>query len=182
MSLGGMVARLFAQRYPRQTAAVVLVDAYSEDAQLGLNGKLVRLRLLAKGRSIPAPRSAVAPDDDMTTTELKNAQDFIRDVIGKPKIAPPFDKLPSDAQRARLWAAVQPKSLPQLFAFVQKPHFAFPGEVPDEVLATLQSAVNPKAAERPAARSAYGHLLAAAGLKGRQMERIGKRVAARAAE
>jgi len=109
-SLGGMVARLFAQRYPRQTAAVVLVDAYSEDAQLGLNGKLVRLRLLAKGRSIPAPRSAVGPDDAMTTTELKNAQDFIRDVIGKPKMAPPFDKLPPDAQRARLWAAVQPKS------------------------------------------------------------------------
>jgi pimeloyl-ACP methyl ester carboxylesterase len=109
-SLGGMVARLFAERYPRQTAGVVLVDAYSEDAQLGLNGKLVRLRLIAKGRPIPAPRSAVTPDDAMTTTELKNAQDFIKDVIGKPRIQPPFDKLPPDAQRARLWAALQPKS------------------------------------------------------------------------
>jgi len=112
-SLGGMVARLFAERYPRQTAGVVLVDAYSEDAQLGLNGKLVRLRLIAKDRPIPAPRSAVTPDDAMTTTELKNAQDFIKDVIGKPRIQPPFDKLPPDAQRARLWAAVQPKSFAQ---------------------------------------------------------------------
>jgi pimeloyl-ACP methyl ester carboxylesterase len=109
-SLGGMVARLFAERYPSQTAGVVLVDAYSEDAQLSLNGKLTRLRLLAQNRSVPAPRSAVTVDDAMTATELKNANDFIRDVIGKPKIEPPFDKLPSDAQSARLWAGVQPKS------------------------------------------------------------------------
>jgi len=109
-SLGGMVARVFAERYPKQTAGVVLVDAYSEDAQLGMNGKLVRMRLLAKDRPIPAPRSTVTADDAMTTTEMKNAQDFIRDVIGTPKIGPPFDKLPPDAQRARLWAAVQPKS------------------------------------------------------------------------
>jgi pimeloyl-ACP methyl ester carboxylesterase len=112
-SLGGMVARLFAARYPRQTGGVVLVDAYSEDAQLDLNGKLVRLRLIAKDRPIPAPRSVVTPDDAMTTTELKNAQDFIKDVIGKPKIQPPFDKLPPDAQHARLWAAAQPKSFAQ---------------------------------------------------------------------
>ena len=112
-SLGGMVARLFAERYPLQTAGVVLVDAYSEDAQLGINGKLARMRLLAKDRPIPAPRSAVTADDAMTTTNLKNAQDFIRDFIGKPKIEPPFDKLPADAQRARLWAVVQPKSFAQ---------------------------------------------------------------------
>jgi len=109
-SLGGTVARVFAERYPRQTAGVVLVDAYSEDAQLSLNGKLTRLRLLAKDRQIPAPRSAITAADAMTTTEVKNAQDFIRDVIGTPKIEPPFDKLPADAQRARLWAVVQPKS------------------------------------------------------------------------
>ncbi|HEX6628914.1 MAG TPA: alpha/beta hydrolase [Gemmatimonadaceae bacterium] len=108
-SLGGMVARLFAERYPRQTAGVVLVDAYSEDTQLSINGKLTRLRLLAKDRPIPAPRSAVTADDALTTTQLKNLQDFIKDFIGKPKIEPPFDKLPPDAQRVRLWAAVQPK-------------------------------------------------------------------------
>ena len=108
-SLGGMVARVFAERYPRQTAGIVLVDAYSEDAQLSLNGKLTRLRLLAKDRPVPEPRSTITADDAQTTTQLKNAQDFIRDFIGKPKIEPPFDKLPPDAQRARLWAAVQPK-------------------------------------------------------------------------
>lgn len=110
-SLGGMVARLFAEQYPRATAGVVLVDAYSEDAQLGLNGKLVRMRLLAQNRPIPAPRSSVTADDAMGAAEVKKAQDFIKDFIGQPKIEPPFDKLPADAQRARLWAIVQPKSM-----------------------------------------------------------------------
>jgi pimeloyl-ACP methyl ester carboxylesterase len=155
-SLGGMVARLFAQRYPRQTAGVVLVDAYSEDAQLGLNGKLVRLRLIAKDRPIPAPRSAIAPDDAMTSTELKNAQDFIKDVIGKPKIQPPFDKLPPDAQRARLWAKVQPKSfaesddyLAEISAkvYAESQHNAHPlGDVPLIVLARSRSDYPPDVA------------------------------------
>ncbi|HJP60973.1 MAG TPA: alpha/beta hydrolase [Gemmatimonadaceae bacterium] len=112
-SLGGMVARLFAQKYPRATAGVVLVDAYSEDAQLGLNGKLVRMRLLAKDRPIPAPRSAISPDDAMTADELAKTQDFIKQFIGKPTINQPFDKLPPAAQRARLWAMVQPKAFAQ---------------------------------------------------------------------
>src|SRR5439155_7868993 len=58
----------------------------------------------------------------------------------------------------------RPASLPQLVAFVQKPQFSFPGQVPDEVATVLQAAVSPKAAQRPPARSAYGRLLAAAGL------------------
>ena len=50
----------------------------------------------------------------LTPTErLKAAQDFIKQVIGKPSIDPPFDKLPPDAQRARLWAAVQAKLFAQ---------------------------------------------------------------------
>ena len=110
-SLGGMVARLFAEKYPRATTGVVLVDSYSEDAQLGMNGKLVRMRLLAQDRPIPAPRSAISADDAMTATELEKTKDFIKQFIGKPTINEPFDKLPPDAQRARLWAMVQPKSM-----------------------------------------------------------------------
>jgi pimeloyl-ACP methyl ester carboxylesterase len=155
-SLGGMVARLFAERYPRQTAGVVLVDAYSEDAQLSINGKLTRLRLLAKGRPIPAPRSTVTADDAMTTTELKNAQDFIKDFMGKPKIEPPFDKLPPDAQRVRLWAAVQPKSFAEgddylaeisAKAYAESQHNARPlGKIPLVVLARSRSDYPPDVA------------------------------------
>ena len=110
-SLGGMVARMFAEKYPRATAGVVLVDAYSEDTQLGMNGKLVRMRLLAQDRPIPAPRSAIGPDDAMTAAELEKTRDFIKQFIGKPTINEPFDKLPPEAQRARLWGMVQPKSM-----------------------------------------------------------------------
>ncbi|HKR09552.1 MAG TPA: alpha/beta hydrolase, partial [Gemmatimonadaceae bacterium] len=148
-SLGGMVARLFAGKYPRETAGVVLVDAYSEDAQLGLNGKLVRMRLLAKDRPIPAPRSTIAPDDALSATELKSAQDFIRNVIGSPTIDQTFKTLPADAQRARLWAKVQPKSYAQsddylaeisakVYAEVQQnPHPL--GDIPLTVLARSRS-------------------------------------------
>jgi pimeloyl-ACP methyl ester carboxylesterase len=33
-SIGGMVVRIFAEKYRSETAAIVLVDAYSEDSQL----------------------------------------------------------------------------------------------------------------------------------------------------
>ena len=46
----------------------------------------------------------------MTTTQLKNARTLSPRFIGRPKIEPPFDQLPPDAQRVRLWAVVQPKS------------------------------------------------------------------------
>ena len=46
-SIGGMVVRIFAEEYRNDVAAVVLVDAYSEDAQLFTNGKMQRMRLAA---------------------------------------------------------------------------------------------------------------------------------------
>ena len=88
-SLGGMVARVFAQKYRRETAGVVLVDAYSEDAQLTINGKLTRLRLLAGKRLIPAPRSTTAPSDAMTAEQVKRARDFIKQFIGTLKSSRP---------------------------------------------------------------------------------------------
>ena len=134
----------------------MLVDSYSEDAQLSINGKLTRLRLLAKDRPIPAPQSVVTADDAMTATQLKNAQDFIKDFIGKPKIEPPFDKLPPDAQRARLWAAVQPKSFTQsddylaeisAKAFAESQGNAHPlGDIPLIVLARSRSDYPPEVA------------------------------------
>jgi pimeloyl-ACP methyl ester carboxylesterase len=51
-SLGGMIARIFAERYSEEVVGVVLVDAYSEDAQLFMNGAMRRVRLLSKNRPI----------------------------------------------------------------------------------------------------------------------------------
>lgn len=103
-SLGGMVARLFATAYRKETAGIVLVDAFSEDAQLSVNGKLVRIRTAARHRSVPRPRNSVSAADGLSAANERDIKEFMTKVIGQPKIEPPFDKLPPAAQRARLWA------------------------------------------------------------------------------
>lgn len=50
--IGGLVVRTFAEGYPDETSGVVLVNAPSPDGTMGYNGKLVRVRDLAK-RTIP---------------------------------------------------------------------------------------------------------------------------------
>src|SRR5207249_7942950 len=52
-SLGGLVVRVFADRFPNDTAGLVLVDATSPDSKLSFQGKLVRMREIAKNRPIP---------------------------------------------------------------------------------------------------------------------------------
>jgi pimeloyl-ACP methyl ester carboxylesterase len=108
-SLGGMVGRIFAMRYPEETAGLVLVDSFHEDVQLFMNGKLVRIRTIAKDRPIPAPRTSVTSADALTPEETDKIQHMIKQYVGKPKIDPPFDKLPSDAQHDQLWALSQLK-------------------------------------------------------------------------
>ena len=96
-----------------KVATFTRVCSYDRSGAAWSNGKLTRMRLLAQNRPIPAPRSKVTADDAMTPDEVKGAQGFIKDVIGKPTIDPPFDKLPPDAQRVRLWGSVQPKLFAQ---------------------------------------------------------------------
>ncbi|HKW16216.1 MAG TPA: alpha/beta hydrolase [Terriglobales bacterium] len=107
-SLGGMIARIFAGRYPQEVVGVVLVDAYSEDAQLSVNGEIKRMRLLAKDRPVPSPRTSVSSSDELSAAELAKIADFLKQVP-PPKIEAPYDKLPEFAQQVRLWAFRQPK-------------------------------------------------------------------------
>jgi pimeloyl-ACP methyl ester carboxylesterase len=109
-SIGGMVVRIFTEKYRSETAAVVLVDAYSEDSQLFTNGKMQRMRLAAKDRPVPAPRTSMAATDGMTPAQLQKSEAFVKQYIGNPKIDPPYDRLPEYAQRVRLWAVQQPKN------------------------------------------------------------------------
>ena len=61
-SIGGLLARLFAQSYLDEVAGVVLVDPTHESGMLGSlrYGGWVRLREKATGREVPAPRRAMA--------------------------------------------------------------------------------------------------------------------------
>ena len=94
-SLGGMVAREFARRYRSEMAGLVLVDAFSEDAQLSMNGRLVRMRELSRQRPVPAPHDSLLPSDRLSAEDEAKAREFMTKVIGPPKIEPPFDRLPA---------------------------------------------------------------------------------------
>lgn len=94
-SLGGLAMRIFARRYPEATAGVVLVDATSPDSTLSLNGKLVRLRELAKDRPVPEVQTKVSgPPAASSGPPAARAR----------KIGPPQDKLPVEIQKLYLWA------------------------------------------------------------------------------
>lgn len=156
-SLGGMVMRLFTEEHPGKVIGVLLVDAYSEDAQLGLNGKLQRVRLAAKDRPIPQPRTRVNASDRLSTEETEQIEMFIRKYVGIPKIQPPFDKLPQYAQRDRLWALTQPKQyasdddyLPEISArmYAEDQAKQYPlGSVPLIVLTRTKDDYPPQIAE-----------------------------------
>jgi pimeloyl-ACP methyl ester carboxylesterase len=103
-SLGGMVAREFARSYRAELAGLVLVDAFSEDTKLFMNGRVVRMRELSRQRPIPPPHDSLLASDRLSADDEAKAREFVTKVIGTPKIEPPFDRLPPDAQRARLWA------------------------------------------------------------------------------
>jgi pimeloyl-ACP methyl ester carboxylesterase len=108
-SFGGLIARVFAERYARDVAGMVLVDATSEDTTLMFGGKLVRVREGAKGKTVPPPQTLrSSPPRPPADADLKQAE-LNRQVFGPPKINPPFDKLPERAQALRLWALSNPK-------------------------------------------------------------------------
>jgi pimeloyl-ACP methyl ester carboxylesterase len=107
-SLGGMVARIFTESNPKEVVGIVLVDAYSEDSQLFMNGKLVRVRLDAKERSIPAPRTSSSISDQLRPTELQDIEAFMKQ-MGAPQIDAPYNRLPEFSKQVRLWALQQAK-------------------------------------------------------------------------
>lgn len=106
-SLGGMIGRIFALQYRADTDGLILVDSFHEDAQLFMNGKLVRVRTLSKDRPIPAPRSSINAADALNQQEKDKIADMIKQFDIKPNIEAPFDKLPAYAQKDRLWALSQ---------------------------------------------------------------------------
>jgi pimeloyl-ACP methyl ester carboxylesterase len=77
-SLGGLVARLYADRYGAAVIGMVLVDALHENSvqfNLGMN-QWVRIRELSKGRVVPEARLTETPtrvtaDDDYLAEELQ---------------------------------------------------------------------------------------------------------------
>jgi len=102
-SIGGLVARTFAEGYPDETSGIVLVDAPSPDGTMGYFGKLVRVRDLAK-RTIPAIQTMrTSPPVPISDAEREQGLKY-----KSHKIHPPFDRLPPEIQKLQLWAQMLP--------------------------------------------------------------------------
>jgi pimeloyl-ACP methyl ester carboxylesterase len=107
-SIGGLIARVYAEEYPKEISGMVLVDATHEDTTLMYQGKLVRVRDGARGRSVPSSQTMQSSPPKPPTKEDIGQFQFNQQTFGAPKISPPFDKLPPSVQAMRLWFLSQP--------------------------------------------------------------------------
>ncbi|HVH30093.1 MAG TPA: alpha/beta hydrolase [bacterium] len=100
-SLGGLYVRLYAVTHPAEVAGLVLIEATHEDNPIMLNGQVRLLRSMSRGRQIPAVRLGMSPDDSVVGGPEPQPS--------PPTLDPPYDKLPPDVQRVRLWAMTAPR-------------------------------------------------------------------------
>ena len=102
-SLGGLLVRVYASQYPKEVAAMVLIDSSHEDNQIMLNGKLVPLRELSRGRVIPPVQLRMSIPAGSTSRDEARQPSPVAS-----KVEAPYDKLLPDIQVIRLWAVTQP--------------------------------------------------------------------------
>lgn len=95
-SLGGLIVRVYALEHPDEVAGLVLVASSHEDNSIMLNGQLRLLRSMSRGRQIPPARLGPSNKDSTPVGPQPQAP--------PPVLDPPFDRLPSDVQRVRVWA------------------------------------------------------------------------------
>ncbi len=108
-SMGGDIVRLIAADHPADVAGMVLVDAGTPLGLTNLNGKVGTTLSFSQGRTIPAPREAVTTADQLTEAGIARIRGAVARSGMRPAIEPPFDKLPPEARRWRLWALDQPQ-------------------------------------------------------------------------
>ncbi|HEX6719678.1 MAG TPA: alpha/beta hydrolase, partial [Pyrinomonadaceae bacterium] len=107
-SLGGLIARVYAEQYADEVAGMVLVDPTHEDTTLMYQGKLVRIRDGAKGVAVPPVQTMRSSPPKPPAAEDIKQFEFNQKMFGAPKTEPPFDKLPASTQAMRLWFQSQP--------------------------------------------------------------------------
>ena len=103
-SYGGFVVRGFAETYKSEVAGVVLVDAAHENQRVNIQGNVVRIRDMAKGTPLPAPRLQLSEAEKKQYAELAKRPPQ----PGPEAVEPPLDKLSTEDQKLYLWAIVQP--------------------------------------------------------------------------
>ena len=107
-SIGGLIARVYAEQYSSEVAGMVLVDSTHEDTTLMYQGKLVRVRESAKGIAVPPVQTMKSSPPRPPVAEDIEQFEFNQKMFGAPKTESPFDKLPASIQTMRLWFRSQP--------------------------------------------------------------------------
>jgi pimeloyl-ACP methyl ester carboxylesterase len=103
-SIGGLIVRLFAEQYPQEVAGMVLVSPTHEDTTLSYRGKIVRMRTLSTGKTIPPPQTMKShPPQPASEEDIKSYEAYVK-AAGVPRIGPPYDQLPPSVQALRRWA------------------------------------------------------------------------------
>ena len=152
-SLGGLIARVYAGRYPGEVAGMALVSATDPDTTLDYRGKLVRMRELAKGRPIPPEQTMqTSPPEAPSPSDVQRFHELLKR-SGAPKITPPYDQLPPPAQAWDLWARTRPpraamgedfwpEELQQLYEDTRKHPYPL-GDIPLIVLGSAKETAPP---------------------------------------
>jgi pimeloyl-ACP methyl ester carboxylesterase len=107
-SIGGLIARVYAEQYPDEVAGMVLIDSTHEDTTLMYQGKLVRVREGATGIVVPPVQTMQSSPPKPPAAEDIAQFEFNQKTFGAPKTEPPFNKLPASIQAMRLWFLAQP--------------------------------------------------------------------------
>ena len=101
-SYGGPVVRNFAADYPRDVAALVLVDSAVEGMRVGIGGKqTIQLGVNVKPREIPAPRETLNDSDKPQAPPGNQPQPAN-------ELEPLYKSLPPAQQKLHLWAQSLP--------------------------------------------------------------------------
>lgn len=106
-SLGGLIVRTYASKYPKETAGMVLVDSSHEDMLISLTDRttgkenIVRFREMSRGREIP-PTREVKSDNSSKPPQAQPSSTTVS------KLDSPYNKLPPSLQQVRLWSMSQP--------------------------------------------------------------------------
>ena len=110
-SAGGFIIRNYQVKYPDDVVGMVLAECGHEDSLAFLDGKIVRMRELSKGRPIPEAHSQISESERTIAPDVLEKLEQALQSMGKPANDPPYDKLPANIQQVRLWALSQPKHL-----------------------------------------------------------------------
>jgi pimeloyl-ACP methyl ester carboxylesterase len=100
-SFGGFLVRIFARYYRSEIAGIVLVDALNENEKININNQAVRIREMAKGRTVPPVQTGAKINMDTSGMGEQNP------LASNTSIEPPLDKLSPEDQKLQIWAQTQ---------------------------------------------------------------------------